>query len=100
MTKKITKAMIREAQQHGLTVTEAADYFGVSRSTFDSAVQRNGMQLRKDKPGPQKYSGSKEYAASLEADVTIPSWSCKPSAIAKALKLASDAKAAKVRARA
>lgn len=89
MSHFITPAMLKEAQSHGMSVTQAARHFGVPRNTLDGYARRRGIQLPKEKPGI-----ATDAAAS---DRRVLSWSCRPSAIAKALEAATAKRAAKVK---
>ena len=94
MSGTVTPAMLKEAQAHGWTVTEAARHFGVHNETFRAYAARRGVELPKGKPGRESYSGPNEEAVSRADDTRVKAWSCRPSAIAKALAAAQASRAA------
>lgn len=88
MTNHPTPAMLNEAKLRGMSVTQAARHFGVSRSTLDSYARRRGIDLPKEKPG---------FAAEdAPSETRVKAWSCRPAAIAKAIESAQARRAAMI----
>ena len=96
MTGTVTPAMLKEAQAHGMSVTEAARHFGVHNETFRAYAIRRGVTLPKGGNGKANYSGAKSEAAGRADDTRVKAWTCHPSAIAKALAAAQARRAAKI----
>ena len=97
MTGTITNAMLKEAQAHGMSVSEAARYFGVHNETFRSYALRRGVTLPKPGTGKASYSGAKAEAAGRVDDTRVKAWTCHPSAISKAFEAAAAKRAAQVK---
>lgn len=96
MTGTVTLAMLKEAQAHGMSVTEAARHFGVANETFRAYAIRRGVILPNGRTGRANYRGTKSEAADRADDTRIKAWSASPSAIAKALAAAQARRAAKI----
>jgi transposase len=89
--RKVTIAMLEEAQALGMCIKEAAEHFGFHRVTVSRVAKKAGIVLITEK---QKIKATN--AKSRGTKGSIKAWSAKPSAIAKALDAAQARRAAMI----
>lgn len=83
----ITKDMLTAAKEKGWNVTQTANHYGMHRSSITAACERFNIVLALSKFNPHMPSTKSRFWKETDAKPkTKAIWSCKPGAIARALK--------------
>ena len=90
MTQKsrITADMLRDWQQRGVTIQDAADMIGMGRNTIVDQERRHGITLPRKIAERGTFggiSGDKRAAIRAADNTRVKAWSCAPDAIMRAL---------------
>lgn len=81
-TSKITEAMMRDWQERGVTIREAAAAVGLTRQAVMLQEQRLGITLKR---GGQQCGRKKAAIIAAANNTSVKAWSCRPAAIQRAL---------------